>query len=289
MFKNEFKRLLHSKATLIILVLTAISVVSFIVSYGEKQIFIKQYNTDFGPDLNRNALFDLIQRYSEIKFLFDFWFESDFSEIFTYTLYLWTGVFLSAENLRNRNGGYGCFLVTRKKYKTVFFSTIGAQASYIFFVVATTTILQYIIATAIGGLTFYNVSIGEYAFSSLQTFFIILWQIFNISAYAILASLIATTISSIINNRYIIQSLPLLLFAILPMILSVVLGNISDRFARIVIYFEPYNVNTAISNIYQSNLDIKEIILNIFPLAVYSVIFLIFSAYDIRKNTREYL
>ena len=289
MFIQEFKRLVKSRTTIIILLLLIISAVSYFVSYGEKQIFVNQLANDFSPDLNRTALANYIDSYTGIKFLFDFWFNSDFSQISTFILYIWIGIFLSPNLLLQKGNGWGSFLVVRKKYSFVSLSTLSAQSLYIVVVIAITTLLQLFLALICGGWNISYVSIGEYELNLFQIILIIIAQIFIISSYTILANGVAMMCSTLIKNKYIVQAAPLLMFAILPMLLSSTVGNISTTFANIVIYFEPYNVNVTISNLFQSCFQIREIIYNAIPFVFYSIVLFCLAFYDIKRNSMEYI
>lgn len=289
MFRQEFKRIIKSKTTIIVLVLLITSAVSFFVSYGEKQIFVNQLANDFSPDLNRTALANFIDSYTGVKFLFDFWFNSDFSQISTFILYIWIGIFLSPNLILQKGNGWGNFLVVRKNYPFVSLSILSAQSLYIIVVIAITTLLQLFLALIWGGWNISYVSIGEYELNVFQIILIIIAQIFIMSSYTILANGIAMMCSTIIKNKYIVQAAPLLIFAIFPMLLSSTVGNISTIFAKVIIYFEPYNVNVTISNVFQSCFQFKEIICNIIPFVFYSIVLFALVFYDIKRNSMEYI
>lgn len=289
MLTQEFKRLIKSKSTIIILVLFIIGAVSFFISYGEKQIFVNQLANDFSPDLNRTALANFIDSYTGVKFLFDFWFNSDFSQISTFILYIWIGIFLSPNLLLQKGNGWGNFLVVRKNYPFVSLSILSAQSLYIFVVITITTVLQLFLALILGGWDISHVSIGEYELNIFGIILIIIAQIFIMSLYTILANSIAMMSSTIIKNKYIVQAAPLLIFAICPMLLSSTVGNISTMFAKVIIYFEPYNINVTISNIFQACFRFKEIICNIFPFVFYSIVLFVLVLYDMKRNSMEYI
>ena len=81
MIFKEYYRLIKSKFTmLIIVVLSGLSLVDFMMMHSEKMMFIEQFNTSTSPDLNKVALEALIAKYTGIRFLFNFWFNSDFSQ-----------------------------------------------------------------------------------------------------------------------------------------------------------------------------------------------------------------
>ena len=289
MLKQEFYRLVKSKTSLIILVLLIISAVSYFFSYSEKLMFLDQLNNDFSADLNREALSNLVASYTGIRFLFDYWFNSDFTQIATIIIYIWGGIFLSSNLFLQKENGWGDFIVTRRKYSFVAKNTLIAQSLYILFIVAVTTILQLLLAMIWGGFDVKHISIGIYELNLLQIILVIILQIIIISSYGILANGISMMCNTLIKNRYIIQALPLLVFGVLPMLLAATLGNLSNLFASIIIYFEPFNVSMTISNVFQSEFDIREIAYNIIPFVVYAAALFLFAFVDIKKNSREYL
>lgn len=288
MFREEFKRLVKSKTSVIILILLIVSAVSFFMSYSEKQMFIDQLNNDFSADLNRTALTELLNSYTGLKFLFDFWFNSDFSQISMFILYVWTGIFLSPVLAAQRENGFGNMIMIRKSYKHAALAVFGAQSLYIFVILAVTTVLQVLLSFIFGGFGA-TVSIGEYQLSFSLALLVILIQIIIMTVYTVLANGIALFFGTIIKNKYAIQALPLLIFALLPMLTAATIGNLSSLFAAVVIYFEPNNVVNIISNVFQSSFDATEILYNIIPAIVYIAAFIFLSGIDIRKNSRNYL
>lgn len=288
MFREEFKRLMKSKMSVIILILLVVSAVSFFMSYSEKQMFVEQLNNDFSADLNRTALTDLVNGYTGLKFLFDFWFNSDFSQISMFILYVWAGIFLSPVLAVQKENGFGNMIMIRKNYRYVALTVLGAQSLYIFVILAVTTVLQVLLSFIFGGFGAY-VSIGEYQLNFASAVLVIFIQTIIMTIYTVLANGIALFFSTIINNKYIIQALPLLIFALLPMLMASTVGNLSSLFAGIVIYFEPNNVVNIISNVFQSSFDSTEIFYNIIPSIVYVVVLVFLFVVDTRKNSRNYI
>ncbi|MDO5014908.1 MAG: hypothetical protein Q4E28_03010 [Clostridia bacterium] len=288
MIREEFNRLMKSKLSIIILILLLVSSVSFFMSYSEKQMFVEQLNNSLSADLNKTALTKFLTDYTGLKFLFDFWFNSDFSQLSMFILYVWAGIFLSPILIIQRENGFGNLTIIRKNYKYVALSIFGAQSLYIFVILSITTALQVLFSFILGGFS-KSVVIGEYRLNFIFALLIILIQTITMALYTVIANGIALFLSTIIKNKYIIQALPLLVFALLPVLLSSTIGNLSTLFASFIIYFEPNNVVNAISNIFQSSFDITEIFYNIIPAIIYIIILIFLFIIDIKRNSRNYL
>lgn len=288
MFCEEFKRLIKSKTSVIILILLAVSAISFFMSYNEKQMFVEQLNHDFSADLNRTALAELVNSYTGLKFLFDFWFNSDFSQISMFILYVWAGIFLSPVLVVQRENGFGNMIMIRKNYKYAALTVFGAQSLYIFVILAITTVLQVVLSFVFGGFGA-SVSIGEYQLNFALAVLVIFIQTIIMTVYTMLANGVALFFGTIIKNKYIIQALPLLIFALLPMLMASTVGNLSSLLASIIIYFEPNNVVNIISNVFQSSFDSTEIFYNIIPSFAYVMVLIFLFIVDTRKNSRNYI
>ena len=93
MIKRNYFKLLKSISTFVICtILLVISIVSFTVSLFEKNSFIHQLNST-SPDINIDALNNLIEHYNGFKLIFNFWFVSDLYFIFVAVTLLFLGVF----------------------------------------------------------------------------------------------------------------------------------------------------------------------------------------------------
>lgn len=289
MIKNEYFRLLKSKSTIIILILLiGLSLISFFMSLSEKNVFLDQFQNSFSEDLNRTALKNLLESYTGIRFLFNYWFESDFSQIAIMIIYAWAGVFLSHELFSKKENGYGNMIVCRITYKEYFFNIISAQSIYIFTIVITSTLLQTLIAMIMGGFTFNGVSIGGYQLDLKETFLIFILQIIIISLHTITINIIATSCSCFIKNKYLIQSVPLF-FAIVPTIISSTLGNISTFISSFIFYFEVHSVTNMISNIFNASFNSTEIIFSMLPLITFSLLSVVLILINIKQTKRDYI
>lgn len=249
MLKQEYKRLLKNKMTVgIIAMLVILALVSFIMTYMEKLEWINMYETDFSATLNRDALANLIEDYTGIKFMLLYWFNSDFAEITVYAIYIAVGIFITPIIINQKQTGMGNIIVTRKNYKMYILSSLGAQTLYLFTIIAISVLIELILSFIIGGFgTVGSLGTHEFGFSGFAV--IVVAQIIELSLNASLINIICSMFSTFINNKYIIQAAPFGIFALVSMLLGQTVANLSSLYAKIHTIFYPYNVMNAISNI----------------------------------------
>lgn len=288
MFRQEFKRLIKSKATLIIVILILISLASFFSSHSEKQTFIEQFETDYSEDINRDALANMIENYTGIKFLFDFWFNSEFSQIFMILMYIWVGIFISPSLIIHKEHGLGNLMVSRKNYTSFARTTMLAQGAYVFLITTITTIIQFFIAQFWGGWGTTG-KIGRQSLNFNEVILIVIIQIFIVSTYLFFAATISMLCEVFIENKYFIQILPLLIFVFAPMIIITILGNIYPFVASVLIYFQPYEITTIVCKIIQDSFDSSLIVGYIIPFVLLTATFLCLFVVNSKKNSRDYI
>ncbi|MBQ7294837.1 MAG: hypothetical protein IJW86_01440 [Clostridia bacterium] len=289
MFKQEYKRLIKSKATIgIILVLTLLAVISFIVTYKAELDWVEMYKTDFSSTLNRDALANLIESYTGMKYMLEYWFNSDFAEITVYVLYIVVGIFVSPVLLNQRTSGFGNMVVSRKKYKTYLLSTLLAQSLYLCTVVFSSVLIEVVLAFIIGGIGTRG-SLGGYDFGVTTFVVIVAVQAFILSIYAVLVSGIAATCSTFINNKYALQAFPLVAFALFPLISAQTLGNLSDVFAKIIVNFEAYAVMEGLSSVFNADFASSAIVELLLPIVTYVSILFVLIVVNIKKFSRDYI
>ena len=152
MIKRNYFKLLKSISTFVICtILLVISIVSFTVSLFEKNSFIHQLNST-SPDINIDALNNLIEHYNGFKLIFNFWFVSDLYFIFVAVTLLFLGVFLSYQIQKHKEEAYGNLLVSRIGYKKYLDDTLVSQSLYIFSIVTITNLISLTIAFIFGGM-----------------------------------------------------------------------------------------------------------------------------------------
>lgn len=290
---KEYGRMMKSISTIIIIIiLTVISVFSFAVSFSDKKMFISQLDRHI-EDINIDSLKVLIEHYNGFKFMFNFWFVSDFYFIFIVALLLFTGVFLSYQIQKHKEEAYGNLLISRIGYKKYLNNILVSQSLYIFSVVTITSLISLIIAFIIGGFGRYT-SLGGFGISSIQAILIIFVQNMLMSIVMVLINGCSLMVSCFIKNKYVLQAFPLFIFLILPQLIVSTLGNVSSFIGNITLPFVLWNEFMAIDNILNDyvnikKFDISEIAYYLIPIITYFALFTALYCINIKKNERDYI
>jgi hypothetical protein len=251
-------------------------------------MFIDQLSSG-AADLNIPVLQETIDNYTGIRFVFDFWFVSDFFIISNIVLLLWLGIFLSANLQIQNENGFGNLIVTRSGYKSYLYSIILSQTLYIFAVIAISTGLMVLIALFMGGVSFHFVQIGEYRLNLVGAIATIVVQVILMSVYASLINAICLVSNLWIRNIYVIQALPIVGFALLPLLLGSTIGNLSQIFARIIIRYLPQELFNSLQIMFDVHFQLSEIILCLIPLITYVILFALLYRFNAEKFSENYL
>ena len=266
MWKNEFKRLF------IILILIVLGIISFIVSYNDRQLYIDTLNMGY-EDVNSDAMINLINNYNGMKFNLDFYLTSDFFQIFVIVLFLFCGIFLTS-NLQNMiETGQENFIISRIKYSSHLKEILKSQSLYIFSIVATSITIISTIGFFIGGYGSGIAVIGNYSLNIWWTIIIVVFQIILLSLLLSLISAICLMSNIIIKNKIVIQCLPFALFMIAPMIISSTIGNLMPIIGNITGYFVPFNLTSIVYWLLQYHFDMITIVCMIIPILFYIILF----------------
>ena len=293
MVKKEYTRMMKSIMTIsIVIILIVISIISFYISLSDKNMFISQLNNP-AEDINIESLKTFIQHYNGFKFLFDFWYVSDFYFIFIIALLLFVGIFLSYQIQKHKDESYGNLLVTRISYKKYLNNTLISQSLYIFSIITIANFISLIIAFFIGGFGG-NTELGSFKINIIQALIIIFIQNIFMSFIVILINGCSLLISCLIRNKYILQVLPLLIFFIFPQLIISTLGNFSDIIGNIALPFVLMNELIAISNIINDyvindRIFYSEIIYYLIPILTYFILFIVLYCINLKKNERDYI
>lgn len=290
MLKQEYKRLLKNKMTIgIIAALVILALISFVMTYMDKLEWINMYETDFSATLNRDALARFIECFTAMRFMLQYWFNSDFAELTVYLIYIAVGIFVTPIIINQKQTGLGNIIVTRKNYKKYLLSSLGAQTLYLFTVITISVLIELALAVAFGGFGASG-SLGKYEFGVGGFTIIVIAQIIELSLHASLANIICSMLSTFINNKYLIQAAPFIIFTALPFLLGQTVANISKAYAKVVVLFDSNNVIDAIDKVANSDNSFNKFLLCMaLPIAVYSIIAAVLVFVNIKKNSRDYL
>lgn len=289
MWKTEFIRLFFDKKTIFItLGLIICGLLSFYVSYGERQVFIKVLAEGYA-DVDSTRMSELINNYNGIQFNLDFFLSSDLIEIYLIILFLYFGIFLSSSLQKMIDTGQESFILSRISYKKHIKSLLIAQSIYIAAIILISFIIIIISGFIIGGYGSGITEIGESEFGILKAILIISIQYLLITLFSILVNGISQLSNVRIKNRMVIQSLPFVLFMVVPMIVSSTIGNIIHSVGVITSSFVPFVV---VKSIYYSLIQDNGFIFIVtlfIPFLIYFILLALISKKNINMFSKDYL
>lgn len=276
---------------MIIVILVALAIVSFVISYNEKQELIA-YLDNIPEDMSELGLKASIARSSGVAFLFDFWWGAsgkDLAVIAVIVLLIWAGIFLSPAILDQKQSGFGGMIVTRKGYGGYLLSVFSAQSVYIFSVVAVSTLLQAALAFAMGGFPTTEISINLHSLSALGVAFVIILQTFIIALYVILANGITLMLSAFIKNRYLVRALPLLALGLIPTVAGAAVTAVWKSFRQVRNGFSPLMLTYKIREVFIADFASRNIFIEALPFLCYFALLAALYLLNVQANKKSYL
>lgn len=236
MFDSEFKLYIKSKWNVLISLLLSIPIlISYITTFQEKNEWAKQL-VNPGADLNIQKVEQIVNGYSGISYLFNFLFSSDYLIIFILIAIISFSCMFGAKLLKHKNNGFGNMIIIRCNYSTYLCSMIKVQSLYVAFYLT----LYFILIILLTGILFpfkfgsfitcnfplYSCDVLECLKCAVPQCILVVLLVINISIFTSLSDLF-------VNNKYMIYSIPLILY-FAPFILASTIGNIFDSFGKIV-------------------------------------------------------
>lgn len=253
MIFEEFKRLFYSKKTIpIIFMLTFTAVISYIFfykEYSDLSSLLKSGAEDVNLDIVRNIATDT----RSFQFIFNFIFKSEMFHIYFFVLMLYLGVFLSSEHLVRLKNGYGNLVQTRSNYRRHFNTLFLAQSIYIAAIVFISMLMLTGISIIINNFEFGIGIVGEKRLEFWESAGVIIIEFILIVAISVLVNLISSSLTFKIRNLKVIQSIPLVFFGFLPIILGSTLGNLNGYFGTVFNVLIPFNTLNYILQYYNGN------------------------------------
>ena len=286
--KNEFKRYLFSYRTLLLLaVIILFSMISYYLTYAGKMELLDQLKEP-AEDLNVEALKSWLKGYNGFEFFFTFYNRSDEFYITVLLLYAWTGIFVSGEMPRQRETGYGNLLVSRMGYSKYAKASMAAQTLYLAVVMAITVCLQLLIAFLFGGAETLFYKSGFHVYPWPVCVLIVLAIYLSLVMYCVLINLITSSCISVVRSTYLLQVIPVICFAALPMILFSTLANVFGWPQFFVDVFVPFNYLSMILNLLNT-FYMEELLSLVVSLMLFAILaaFSVFGS--IRRLERNYL
>lgn len=286
--KTDYKKCLFSFETIILIVAVLfLTAINYYISYSTKVEIIGQLSSG-AEDLNITALKAWIESYNGLEFFFRYYNLSDEFALSVLAILVWLGIFVVGDFGKVRENGYGNLLVIRFKYKTFFKNYVVSRSLYIVSILGIITILQLVLAFALGGADTLVYSINEHTYNLLSCILIILLQYVLIAFYLVSIFIIAISLSALIRSNYVLQVLPVIVFAIVPMLIFSTLANMFNWSQFFVDLFVPFSYMTK-SMIIISTLDIQDAVSVIVSVLLFAILSKIMFAVNIRKMEGNYL
>ena len=241
------------------------------------------------PDLNKEALVDVIKNYTGVRFWYDFWYLSDFFPLFIIVIFLWVGVFLSNQIQSQKEAGYGNLVITRKPYKRYFVDILAAQSLYIVTVLSVVFVLLFSLAMVWGGTYFNKLEVGIYDFGLGGVGIGLIIQIVQLLLLTIFVNILSQSCNIWIKNKYLLQGVPIILFALLPMVLGSTIANFSSSIGGFIKLFIPFATLLSLDSICQYEVTFGIVFNAALPYIIYMGIAILLSCLNVKKNSENYL
>lgn len=286
--KTDFKKCLFSINTIVLIVAVLIlTAINCWVSYSTKVEIIGQLSSG-AEDLNITALMEWIEIYNGFEFFFSFYNYSDEFTLSIFAILVWMGIFVIGEFGKYRENGYGNLLVVRFKYKSFFKNYIVSRSLYIASLLGIITLLQLVIAFFLGGADTLVYAIGDYTYNLLSCIVIIFLQYILITFYYISIFVIAISLSVLVKNKYVLTTLPIIVFGIVPLLVFSTIANVfnwSSFFAYLCVPF--WYMAKVITII--GRLDIKDVTSVVLSVVLFALMSRIMFVVNIKKMEGNYL
>lgn len=284
MIKNEYKRYLKSKFNLIIIIcLGILTAVNFYGTYLD-QMDLQQQLANPAEDLNIEKAQEMFSGYNGLTYLGNLLFSSDFYILTVLVLLIGFGAVIGDVTYKNLNSGYGNLIVLRCGYRQYIKTTLAAQCCYIMTFVWGYFVMAGIVAVAlfkIGGQVTMNVAASS---GILAVIVYLCGHLLILTLYLCVLFVICSLSTAIISNKYLIQLVPLALYAV-PMLLASTLGNASGSMAELFSVLNSESFLFNIKHLLTAELSVWKILIESLGLPVF---FLIAAATLYRVNCTKY-
>lgn len=288
MKKKEYKRYLISYATLVLCV-TAVLVtsISYYFSFLEKTDLINEFSSG-AKDINMEVMKRLIDSYNAFGYFFSFYDMSDEFSVLTILLFAWLGIFVTSKLYKQKENGYGNWLVTRCGYEKYVKNTIIVQMLYIATIIGFIFLVQLVIAFAVGGIETVTYKNGETICGLGGCLLIVLGLYFCVVFYCVCINIISISLTRFVHNYYLIQAIPVVLFAIAPLLLGSTVANVFGWPQMIVDIIVPFNYFTCIFRMI-NNFYMSDLIALIVSMVTFLLVSIISIKWSVKKTRSNYL
>lgn len=289
MVKKEYMRYLKSKITPLLFTFLLIpGFISFYMSYGEKQEFVRQMQIG-AEDLNIHAVKNLIENYKGMTFLTNFLFRSDFYQVFIIILFIGIGIFMGSLIQTQKEEGYGNLIVTRTTYRSYLTNIMKAQSLYLLTLLSGVFLIYIIGAFSIGGWSTNFDGIGGYEGGFATIIFLVFVHMTLLIIYTITVNNVTLLSPLMTDNKYVIQGVPIMFFLVIPMVLGSTVANLSGLLGSIISLFIPFLTLNITYEYIMFELSVFELLFSLsgFFLLI-GAFFLLYRA-NIKKFSEDYI
>ena len=226
MIKQEYKRYLRSKGNIIILFLSVVPiVVSYYTTWLEKMDWIRQYQNPGSDISDAEGFLTLANGYNCFTYLSEFLFSSDFMVFFLWIMLIGFAAVSGTVLYSHCRNGYGNLLVSRIGFKKYQKNVLIAQNLYILTIMG----IQFVLLV---GVTFVLLPPAENEYfvtaltlydttNSVSQLFVLIKQYMVMVIYVLLVMDVTLFSGCVLSNRYIIQFLPIMIYLVPGLIISV--------------------------------------------------------------------
>lgn len=283
MIKNEYKRYLKSKFNLVIIIcLGILTVINFYGTYLD-QMDLQRQLANPAEDLNIEKAQELFSGYNGLTYLGNLLFSSDFYILTVLVLLMGFGAVIGDVTYKNLRSGYGNLLVLRCSYRRYIKTTLVAQCGYIM-----TFVWGYFLTAGIIAVVLFKISgqvtMNVAASSVLSVIIYLSGHLLILTLYLCVLFVISSLSTAIISNKFLIQLVPLVLYAV-PMLLASTLGNASDSMAGLFSVMNSESFLFNIRHLLTAELSVWKILVGTFSLPAF---FLILAVTLYRGNCIKY-
>ncbi|MDR1882327.1 MAG: hypothetical protein LBR26_06040 [Prevotella sp.] len=287
MMKSEYKRYVFSKSTIALLMcLFGCFFIGCMSVLAERNEFLVQLQNPM-TDMNVAYTQELVNGYNGFSYIFAF-FNSNVHLVFTLILLSGLSLILGKVTWGNIHEGMGNFLVSRLTYKKYIKNILMAQVLYIITVLSAFFLSITIILLVVFPMNPLYRTTTSFPLDNetlLGNLLICLSFYVLTCIYMILVIVLTSLITFWVHNKYLIQTVPIVIYLI-PLLLASTVGNLSSGAGYILNNFVADRF-LLIPDTYLSEniISVTELLLCVLPLPILFVL-LIILAYQ--KNVTVY-
>lgn len=243
MIWQEYKRNLRSKGNILFLMVSIIPIViSYYTTWYEKMDWLRQYKHPDSDVYSAEGFLTIAKGYNGFTYLSKFLFSTDFMIFFLLIILIGFAAVSGTKLYGHRRDGYGNLLVSRMGFRIYLKNLIISQNLYIITVMT----VQFIILAAVTFIIF-PITKNEYFVTALNLygttdvfyqFMVCVKQYLVILVYILMLMNITMLSGCLISKRYILQSLPVMIYLI-PMLIGSTIESISFPVARRLLIISP--------------------------------------------------